>query len=560
MRTLESKIKAAILHPEEEVRLTALTYFSRFHGEDDSIMPLVIEAVEKYGRNRAFRILRRADELSQTEATIQWLTAELAKDWDLDNIRDDNYCTAIALILCDARPDLLKPEFVDLPGFPQELRGWLAERLEMASWDWKTGWSALEVVGEEIQEQGRYPLQHSRRATRIIESLARHGEKGDRILPLLHRHYQGYEEDLMEWLEPYVVELAGRMRLEAAVPILVERMLEDDFDLGDRCAMALPWIGGDLVVQTLAEHWSEAEGDYRRGAAEAMENVHTDSSVQKCLEFFAVEEDQDNRDSLAYALLGNFAEESVEPIRQMIEEDEEDFDPELADLKYRLTAVATIMGVSFPGYEEWYKEAVEENWGWGEGVFDRHRIRENFRDDVDEEDWEEEDWEDDEADEYDDDLEADADDRLFGQEAIRHEQPKVGRNDPCPCGSGKKYKKCCLNKQRSQQAEEVVSKFPIGTVALYGPDDRKTTKIVASVIKREGADPMLRRWVGSNVKENYKVRREIKEFFEQYGVKSVVMTDRNMGCPHEEGKDFPHGGDCPFCPYWKGKQGSGAKQ
>ena len=24
-------------------------------------------------------------------------------------------------------------------------------------------------------------------------------------------------------------------------------------------------------------------------------------------------------------------------------------------------------------------------------------------------------------------------------------RPKVGRNDPCPCGSGKKFKKCCLN-------------------------------------------------------------------------------------------------------------------
>jgi preprotein translocase subunit SecA len=23
--------------------------------------------------------------------------------------------------------------------------------------------------------------------------------------------------------------------------------------------------------------------------------------------------------------------------------------------------------------------------------------------------------------------------------------PKVGRNDACPCGSGKKYKKCCLS-------------------------------------------------------------------------------------------------------------------
>ncbi|HNV24361.1 MAG TPA: SEC-C metal-binding domain-containing protein, partial [Candidatus Omnitrophota bacterium] len=29
------------------------------------------------------------------------------------------------------------------------------------------------------------------------------------------------------------------------------------------------------------------------------------------------------------------------------------------------------------------------------------------------------------------------------QAPIRHDGPKVGRNDPCPCGSGKKYKKCC---------------------------------------------------------------------------------------------------------------------
>jgi preprotein translocase subunit SecA len=26
---------------------------------------------------------------------------------------------------------------------------------------------------------------------------------------------------------------------------------------------------------------------------------------------------------------------------------------------------------------------------------------------------------------------------------VRRETAKVGRNDPCPCGSGKKYKKCC---------------------------------------------------------------------------------------------------------------------
>lgn len=27
---------------------------------------------------------------------------------------------------------------------------------------------------------------------------------------------------------------------------------------------------------------------------------------------------------------------------------------------------------------------------------------------------------------------------------VKRDNPKVGRNDPCPCGSGKKYKQCCL--------------------------------------------------------------------------------------------------------------------
>ena len=28
--------------------------------------------------------------------------------------------------------------------------------------------------------------------------------------------------------------------------------------------------------------------------------------------------------------------------------------------------------------------------------------------------------------------------------------PQAGRNDPCPCGSGKKYKRCCLGKVSAQ--------------------------------------------------------------------------------------------------------------
>ena len=35
-------------------------------------------------------------------------------------------------------------------------------------------------------------------------------------------------------------------------------------------------------------------------------------------------------------------------------------------------------------------------------------------------------------------------------ETFRREMPKVGRNDPCPCGSGKKYKNCCMKKDMEE--------------------------------------------------------------------------------------------------------------
>lgn len=38
---------------------------------------------------------------------------------------------------------------------------------------------------------------------------------------------------------------------------------------------------------------------------------------------------------------------------------------------------------------------------------------------------------------------------------------KIGRNSPCPCGSGKKYKKCCLDKRPREQIVMVASSEPL---------------------------------------------------------------------------------------------------
>jgi hypothetical protein len=132
----------------------------------------------------------------------------------------------------------------------------------------------------------------------------------------------------------------------------------------------------------------------------------------------------------------------------------------------------------------------------------------------------------------------------------------VGPYDPCPCGSGAKYKFCCAAKAKANRH----GKFPIGTVAYYGPDDKTTTKVVASVILREEAEPILERMVGTNVSSDPQTAERVKRFFAQYGVKNTVVATGNIGCPHEEGEDFPLGEDCPFCPFWAGKQGTARRQ
>jgi SEC-C motif len=149
------------------------------------------------------------------------------------------------------------------------------------------------------------------------------------------------------------------------------------------------------------------------------------------------------------------------------------------------------------------------------------------------------------------------------------DQSRASRNDPCSCGSGKKYKHCCMKKDNESRfprpsltitglhgKPKKRAEHPIGTVACCGPDDKTTTKIAAGVMKSPTAEPIIRRWVATDVTTNPKVQREMEEFFSGHGVKLVAMNEGIMGCPHEEGEDFLEGTDCPFCPFWAGKQGS----
>ncbi len=95
--------------------------------------------------------------------------------------------------------------------------------------------------------------------------------------------------------------------------------------------------------------------------------------------------------------------------------------------------------------------------------------------------------------------------------------------------------------------------YPIATIAFYGPDNTRATKVAVGIVPGEGAEPeVLERWFAkeSDVRTDREIGREILEFIEGHSVKSVVMTDRIIGCPHEEGVDYPTGQKCPQCPFW----------
>jgi hypothetical protein len=198
-------------------------------------------------------------------------------------------------------------------------------------------------------------------------------------------------------------------------------------------------IGTPAVLHAIAEVYSTAERHFRIYATNPLEHIHSDLAVEISLKLIAQEKDDVIRRDLAHALLWQFAQEGIETARNLLVGRELDFDEK--GLRNVLLETCTLTGERFPEYDEWLateKAEKEEHW---------RRVKE---------------------------LEGDptrlmlfALEKLTGKKAPEMAKPKppvlpsprlalpskpdtkqkVGRNDPCPCGSGKKFKHCCMNKQ-----------------------------------------------------------------------------------------------------------------
>ena len=111
-------------------------------------------------------------------------------------------------------------------------------------------------------------------------------------------------------------------------------------------------------------------------------------------------------------------------------------------------------------------------------------------------------------------------------------------------------------KRLKKKAKKGFKGHPVGTIAFYGPDNKRATKVVVGIIKSDGADAdPLKRWsceVG-DIRVNENLNKEVLEFIAINNARSIVMPDRIIGCPHEEGTDYPENEKCPLCAFWHDK-------
>lgn len=415
MRLTEHQIKQGILHSDQMVRDVAVRYFSESFSEDPTIMSLAIQAIETHGWEDAFRFSHTLGDLIQTEETLVWLIDQLNRAGRPTDNKAKDHCYRLSSMIAEADiPLLMKHEqdILGLEGLFDEYREVIADRLQLTTVDTYMLWQQLEHFCEDAKDKQYSSDVNLTHAFRLGEAIARDVDSSERVLDILSRKLES-NDNPMGWMQCVVVRIAADMRLAAALPLLVARLADDGGDImNEECARGFIKVGGDQTVMTIASVFPSSPWHFKLYASSSLEHIHCDSVIATALELRQQEKDAKIRENLTAAMLCNFSSEGIEPARELSLRG-------INELRRLLVGVAILMGVSFPELDRWRKEEKEHD----ELV---KRQMEEFA----------------------------VQDDTFKLPAIQNVvdpmpvkpivgKEKVGRNDPCPCKSGKKYKKCC---------------------------------------------------------------------------------------------------------------------
>ena len=473
MRLSEEQVKQGILHDDREVRFAALHYFANAFSRDATVMPVAIEAFREFGRQEAFPFTFPIADLAQTPETICWAIDALSQ---LDYVSEPRLASSLARLLCRADCELTLPretEILAALDFNPDYREKFARRLRAHAMDDDACWREIEAICE--ADKSKYCVEQTRyhEAKNLALALARRGQRhAERMMALLAEDVGDLEDSPLDWLELHAVYMAGEMRYEPATPLVIGKLLRDEEVLNDECLYALAKIASDSAVRGVGQAFRSADWGFRLFASSVLGRIHSDLAVATASELLLAEEDELIRIQLATALADQFSTEGNELARQVLLDEPDDY----IDLQDALLNSCTLLGQDFPELAEWRQDAEQhrrETESWerrlsrpGSDGLDEFDDDEFDDEEFDDEEFDDEEFDDEEFDEDEFDDEYDGygasefnalaeDDYGLASPIIDEPPPSepvlrshktVGRNDPCPCGSGKKYKQCCLRK------------------------------------------------------------------------------------------------------------------
>jgi len=413
MRLTEDQVRQALQQPDKDVRFAALQYFANSYSRNPAIMPDVIKLLERLGPKDAFAYSFPISDLAQTDETITWAVQQLQNVSTNEDAGD--FARHIERLLCRADPTLVLPRkaaILSSPGLDRELASRLERRLDLVSTPSDQLWQRLESIceaGKDKMSPNEIPYAE---AQDIAEALARDVSQAERLIELLMLEFDPNTKTALTWLEIFLVQMAGDMRYEPSIPLIIKKFLVDGEILNEECVKALTKISTDSVVHAVRETYPQAPNHFRHYSSGILGDIHSDLAVSAGLELLSLELDLDLRTWLATALVDQFSTETNDAARSVLLEDP----PESYDLKSSLVVACKLMNYEVPELKQWEQELTEPGQRFG----GRGLPSIDFGDLDDEPDI-----------------------------APISNGVKTGRNDPCPCGSGKKFKKCCLNKPKA---------------------------------------------------------------------------------------------------------------
>lgn len=430
-RLTPDQVKPFILHADAGVRDVAARYFADGHSPDPTVMPLVVAAWEKYGLadGEGFSAAFSSRTLVQTADTVGWLIAAVGRvtGWRRNALADTLVDADIALL--QAREAEVRRAVAFEPRYSAKV----SRRLELAALDGDRLWRELADRCEAAEiEQAAYAKGWDQ-IELVVDALGRQGDRhAERTLGILARRFDPDELPTRDvWLLSAAVRLAGDLRLNAAAEHVVAHM-QYDWELCDiEAQRALTRIGTDDAIRAVAAAYDPAAADdtgFTIYATDPLGNVHTDLALATCLWLFEAETKSGEKDFLATAVLDHLSADGTRRVLAAIEAKEVGREAEA-----HVAGVCTMLGIESPVADriraEDAKRAVrvkrmEAQWEADQAVMRTNAARPPAKPSA-------------------------ADLPPLSQPlSVQGKSAPAGRNDRCPCGSGKKFKKCCLGKAK----------------------------------------------------------------------------------------------------------------